>query len=114
MEEGFDVGLEMSGNPAAFRDMLRTMHHGGKIALLGIPPGDTAIDWNQVIFKGLIIKGVYGREMFETWYKMASMLQSGLDVTPVITHHFGIGEFQQGFDVMNSGQSGKVILDWQT
>jgi len=114
MEEGFDVGLEMSGNPSAFRDMLRTMHHGGKIALLGIPPGDTAIDWNQVIFKGLVIKGVYGREMFETWYKMSSMLQSGLDVTPVITHHFGISEFQQGFDIMNSGQSGKVILDWQT
>ena len=113
MEEGFDVGLEMSGNATAFRDMLRTMHHGGKVALLGIPPDDTAIDWNQVIFKGLIIKGVYGREMFETWYKMSSMLQSGLDVTPVITHHFGIEDYQQGFDIMNSGQSGKVILDWQ-
>ena len=113
MEEGFDVGLEMSGNPGALRDMLRTMHHGGKVALLGIPPGDTAVDWTQVIFKGLTIKGVYGREMFETWYKMASMLQSGLDVSPVITHHFGIEEFQQGFDIMNSGQSGKVILDWR-
>ncbi len=113
MEEGFDVGLEMSGNASAFRDMLRTMHHGGKVALLGIPPDDTAIDWNQVIFKGLFIKGVYGREMFETWYKMASMLQSGLDVTPVITHHFGIEDYQQGFDIMNSGQSGKVILDWR-
>jgi len=113
MEEGFDVGLEMSGNATAFRDMLRTMHHGGKVALLGIPPDDTAIDWNQVIFKGLFIKGVYGREMFETWYKMSSMLQSGLDVTPVITHHFGIEDYQQGFDIMNSGQSGKVILDWQ-
>ncbi len=112
MTEGFDVGLEMSGNATAFRDMLRTMHHGGKIALLGIPPGDTAIDWNQVIFKGLVIKGVYGREMFETWYKMASMLQSGLDVSPVITHHYAIQDFQQGFDVMNSGKSGKVILDW--
>jgi len=114
MEEGFDVGLEMSGNAVALRDMLRTMHHGGKVALLGIPPGDTAVDWNQVIFKGLTIKGVYGREMFETWYKMASMLQSGLDVSPVITHHFGVEEFQQGFDIMNSGQSGKVILDWQS
>ncbi len=112
MTEGFDVGLEMSGNPQAFRDMLRTMHHGGKVALLGIPPGDTSIDWNQVIFKGLVIKGIYGREMFETWYKMASMLQSGLDVTPIITHHFPLAEFQQGFDVMNSGRSGKVILDW--
>jgi threonine 3-dehydrogenase len=114
MTEGFDVGLEMSGNPDAFRDMLRTMHHGGKVALLGIPPGDTAIDWNQVIFKGLVIKGIYGREMFETWYKMASMLQSGLDITPVITHHFPIDDFQNGFDVMNSGKSGKVILDWQS
>ncbi len=88
MHEGFDVGLEMSGNPQAFRDMLRTMHHGGSVAMLGIPPGEMAIDWNQVIFKGLTIKGIYGREMFETWYKMASMLQSGLDVTPVITHRF--------------------------
>ncbi len=114
MTEGFDVGLEMSGNADAFRDMLRTMHHGGKVALLGIPPGDIAIDWNQVIFKGLVIKGIYGREMFETWYKMASMLQSGLDITPVITHHFPIAEFQSGFDVMNSGKSGKVILDWQS
>jgi threonine 3-dehydrogenase len=113
MTEGFDVGLEMSGNPDAFRDLIRTMHHGGKVALLGIPPGDTAIDWNEVIFKGLIIKGIYGREMFETWYKMASMLQSGLDVTPVITHHFPIEAFQAGFDIMNSGSSGKVILDWK-
>ncbi len=113
MTEGFDVGLEMSGNPDAFRDMLRTMHHGGKIALLGIPPGDTAIDWNQVIFKGLVIKGIYGREMFETWYKMASMLQSGLDVTPVITHHLPVADFRRGFEIMNSGRSGKVILDWK-
>ena len=112
MTEGFDVGLEMSGVATAFRDMLRTMHHGGRIGLLGIPPGDTAIDWNQVIFKGLVIKGIYGREMFETWYKMASMIQSGLDVTPVITHHFGVDEFQKGFETMRSGQSGKVILDW--
>jgi threonine 3-dehydrogenase len=112
MEEGFDVGLEMSGNPGAFRDMLRTMHHGGSVALLGIPPNDVAIDWNEVIFKGLVIKGIYGREMFETWYKMASMLQSGLDVGPVITHRFGIGEYGRAFEIMNSGRSGKVILDW--
>jgi len=112
MQEGFDVGLEMSGNPGAFRDLLRTMHHGGRVALLGIPPADTAIDWNQVIFKGLVIKGVYGREMFETWYKMSSMLQSGLDISPVITHHFGIGDYLAGFETMGSGRSGKVILDW--
>jgi threonine 3-dehydrogenase len=112
MQEGFDVGLEMSGNPGAFRDMLRTMHHGGRVALLGIPPADAAIDWNQVIFKGLVIKGVYGREMFETWYKMASMLQSGLDISPVITHHFGIEDYLAGFETMGSGRSGKVILDW--
>ena len=112
MTEGFDVGMEMSGNPAAFRDLLRTMHHGGKVALLGIPPGEMAIDWNEIIFKGLIIKGIYGREMFETWYKMASMLQSGLDIEPVITHHFGIDDFQPAFELMESGQSGKVILHW--
>jgi threonine 3-dehydrogenase len=88
------------------------MHHGGKVALLGIPPDDTAIDWNHVIFKGLILKGIYGREMFETWYKMSSMLQSGLNIEPVITHHFGIDEFQPAFDLMASGQSGKVILHW--
>jgi threonine 3-dehydrogenase len=105
---------EMSGNPGAFRDMLRTMHHGGSVALLGIPPGDTAIDWNQVIFKGLNMRGIYGREMFETWYKMAALLQAGLDITPVITHHFPIQEFQRGFETMGSGQSGKVILDWST
>jgi threonine 3-dehydrogenase len=112
MVEGFDVGLEMSGNPKAFRDLLRTMHHGGNVALLGIPPDDTAIDWNEVIFKGLMIKGVYGREMFETWYKMTAMLQSGLDISPIITHRFPIADFREGFEVMRSGQSGKVILDW--
>ncbi len=112
MTEGFDVGLEMSGNPMALRDLLRTMHHGGKVALLGLPPEETAVDWQQIIFKGLEIKGIYGREMFETWYKMTSMLQSGLDLSPVITHHFPLSEFQQGFDIMRSGQSGKVILDW--
>jgi threonine 3-dehydrogenase len=112
MQEGFDVGLEMSGNPSAFRDLLRTMHHGGSVALLGIPPENTAIDWNEVIFKGLMIKGVYGREMFETWYKMAAMLQSGLDVKPIITHRFPISEYRDAFEIMKSGQSGKVILDW--
>ena len=112
MEEGFDVGMEMSGNPQAFRDMLRTMHHGGKVAMLGIPPGDMAIDWNDVIFKGLVIKGIYGREMFETWYKMSSMLQSGLNMDPIITHHFDIEEFQPAFELMESGQTGKVILHW--
>ena len=112
MIEGFDVGLEMSGAAGAFRSMLEVMNHGGKAALLGIPPSDTAIDWNQVIFKGLFIKGIYGREMFETWYKMAALLQSGLDISPIITHRFPIDEFQQGFDIMRSGQSGKVILDW--
>jgi threonine 3-dehydrogenase len=112
MEEGFDVGMEMSGNPKAFQDMLRTMHHGGKIALLGIPPEEMSIDWNQVIFKGMIIKGIYGREMFETWYKMSSMLQSGLNIDPIITHHFDIDDFQPAFELMESGQSGKVILNW--
>lgn len=112
MTEGFDVGLEMSGVPAAFRDMLSKMNNGGKIAMLGIPPSDVAIDWNQVIFKGLTIKGIYGREMFETWYKMATLIQGGLNLSPIITHQFNIDEFQQGFDTMGSGQSGKVILNW--
>jgi threonine 3-dehydrogenase len=113
MQEGFDVGLEMSGNAAALREMLRTMHHGGSVAILGIPPAETAIDWNQVIFKGLTLKGIYGREMFETWYKMSSLIQSGLDVTPVITHHFGVRDYLEGFEIMASGRSGKVILDWK-
>ncbi len=112
MVEGFDVGLEMSGNPQAFNGLLEVMNHGGKVALLGIPPGGTAIDWNQVIFKGLFLKGVYGREMFETWYKMTAMLQSGLDLSPIFTHQFPVNDFQQGFDIMRSGQSGKVILGW--
>jgi len=112
MEEGFDIGMEMSGVPAAFRDMLSTMHHGGSVALLGIMPKDTGIDWDQVIFKGLVMKGVYGREMFETWYKMSSMLQSGLDISPIITHRFAIDDYRAGFETMASGQSGKVILDW--
>jgi len=112
MTEGFDVGLEMSGVPKAFADMLLHMNHGGKIALLGIPPANMAIDWNQVIFKGLEIKGIYGREMFETWYKMVAMLQSGLDLSPIITHHYAVEQFEKAFATMQSGQSGKVILDW--
>src|SRR3984893_8408934 len=114
MQEGFDVGLEMSGNATALREMLRTMHHGGLIGILGIPPEDTAIDWNQVIFKGLTLKGIYGREMFETWYKMSSLLQSGLKLEPLITHHFRVQEYLKGFETMGSGKSGKVILDWST
>ncbi|MCO4322236.1 L-threonine 3-dehydrogenase [Aliidiomarina quisquiliarum] len=112
MKEGFDVGMEMSGVPVAFNQMLDTMNHGGKIAMLGIPPENMAVDWNQVIFKGLVIKGVYGREMFETWYKMSSLIQSGLDLSPMITHHFPVDQFEIGFQTMLSGQSGKVILDW--
>jgi threonine 3-dehydrogenase len=112
MQEGFDVGMEMSGAGPAFRQLIGAMANGGKLALLGIPPSDTAIDWNEVIFKGLFLKGVYGREMFETWYKMLAMLESGLDVGPVLTHQYGADDFQQGFDVMRSGQSGKVVLDW--
>lgn len=113
MVEGFDVGLEMSGVPSAFDDMLDNLNNGGKLALLGIPSQDIAIDWNKVIFKGLFIKGIYGREMYETWYKMATMLQSGLNINKVITHRFPIDEFQKGFDAMNSGECGKVILDWE-
>ncbi len=112
MSEGFDIGLEMSGVPSAFSTMLESMNHGGKIALLGIPPAEMAIDWNLVIFKGLVIKGIYGREMFETWYKMASLLQSGLDLSAIITHRLPLAEFETGFAAMNSGQCGKVILDW--
>ncbi|GIW89449.1 MAG: L-threonine 3-dehydrogenase [Isosphaeraceae bacterium] len=113
MKEGFDVGLEMSGSPAAFRDMLANMCHGGKIAMLGIPAGGSmAIDWNTVIFNMLTIQGIYGREMYETWYKMTVMLQSGLNIEPVITHRFPYHEFQKGFDVMLSGDCGKVVLTW--
>ncbi len=104
----------MSGNPTAFRDLLESMSHGGKVALLGIPPKNTLIDWNQVIFKSLELKGIYGREMFETWYKMIAMLQSGLDLTPVITHHFPVEDYATGFETMLSGRSGKVILDWNS
>ena len=112
MVEGFDVGLEMSGVPAAFRDMLDVMNHGGKVAMLGIPPGHTAIDWTHVIFKGLTLKGIYGREMFETWYKMIALIQGGLDLTPMITHRFDVKDYLEGFRTMGSGKSGKVVLSW--
>jgi len=112
MREGFDVGLEMSGSPEALRDMLANMCHGGKIALLGILPPETVVDWDLVVFNGLTIKGIYGREMYETWYKMTVMIQSGLDITPVITHRCHFSDYEAAFDVMRSGQSGKVILNW--
>ena len=113
MQEGFDVGLEMSGNSAAFWEMLTNMSHGAKIAMLGIPPSEMAIDWNQVIFSMLTIKGIYGREMYETWYKMSIMLESGLDISPVITHQFSWRDYEKGFEIMRSGHCGKVILDWR-
>lgn len=112
MREGFDVGLEMSGNAHAFRDMIQNMTHGGKISVLGIPEKTMAIDWNTVVFNMLTIKGIYGREMYDTWYKMAVMLQSGLDLRPIITHRYDAEDFQQGFDVMLSGECGKVVLNW--
>jgi threonine 3-dehydrogenase len=114
MTEGFDVGLEMSGNPRAFRDMLANMCHGGKVAMLGIPNQEIAIDWHRVIFNMLTLKGIYGREMYETWYKMTVMLESGLDIRPVITHRFAWQEYEKGFSVMKTGNCGKVILDWRT
>jgi threonine 3-dehydrogenase len=112
MTEGFDVGLEMSGNPQAFRDMIAAMSHGGKIAMLGIPSTEIAIDWNKIIFNQLTLRGIYGREMYETWYKMTVMLESGLDISGVVTHRFDWRDFEEGFAAMNSGNSGKVILDW--
>ncbi len=112
MQEGFDIGLEMSGNPSALHDMINNTSHGGKIAMLGIPAKEMPIDWRKVIFNMLTIKGIYGREMYETWYKMTVMLESGLDITPVITHRFTYRDFEQGFEAMRSGNSGKVILDW--
>jgi threonine 3-dehydrogenase len=112
MCEGFDVGLEMSGNPQAFRDMLGAMSHGAKVAMLGIPSTDVAINWNQVIFNQLTLRGIYGREMYETWYKMTVMLESGLDISGVITHRLNWKDFEDGFAAMSSGNSGKVILDW--
>ncbi|HEX9931219.1 MAG TPA: L-threonine 3-dehydrogenase [Allosphingosinicella sp.] len=112
MKEGFDVGLEMSGNPSAFRDMLDNMAHGGKVSMLGIPEGEMAIDWNKVIFNMLTIKGIYGREMFETWYKMSVMVESGLDLSPIITHRLPYQDFEQGFEAMLQGGTGKVVLRW--
>jgi len=112
MTEGFDIGLEMSGHPGAFRSLLDTMAHGGRVALLGIFGEEAAIDWGQVIFKGLRLKGIYGREMYETWYKMTAMIQSGLDISPIITHRFPVADYRMGFEAMGSGRSGKVILDW--
>ena len=112
MTEGVDVGLEMSGNSQALRDMLANMSHGGKIAILGIPAKEMLMDWRQVIFNMLTVKGIYGREMYETWYKMSVLLDSGVDISPVITHHFAYSEFEQGFAAMISGQTGKVVLDW--
>ena len=112
MREGFDVGLEMSGNPRALNDMLKAMIHGGKVALLGIPPGPAPVDWTQVIFKGLTLKGIYGREMFETWYKMIALIQEGLDLSPILTHHFPVDHYAEGFEIMCSGRSGKIVLDW--
>jgi len=114
LTEGFDVGLEMSGSPAAFRDMLANMCHGGKVAMLGIPTEEMAIDWNTVIFNMLTLKGIYGREMYETWYKMSVMIDSGLDISPVITHRLPYTEFQQGFDAMLSGEASKVVLNWES
>jgi threonine 3-dehydrogenase len=112
MQEGFDVGLEMSGNASAFRDMITNMSHGGKIAMLGIPAKEMTMEWKTVIFNMLTIKGIYGREMYETWYQMTVMLESGLDITPVITHRYRFDEYEKGFDAMRAGGSGKVILDW--
>jgi threonine 3-dehydrogenase len=112
MKEGFDVGLEMSGNPRALNDMIDNMAHGGRIALLGIMPTAAAVDWNKVVFNMLTIRGIYGREMYDTWYKMTAMIQSGLDISPVITHRMAFTDFQRGFDLMRSGKSGKIILNW--
>lgn len=112
MREGFDVGFDMAGNGTAFNEMVAVMNHGGKIALLGFLPKETTIDWNQVIMKGLTLKGIYGREMFDTWYKMVTMLQSGVDLEPVVTHEFAIDDFEIGFETMRSGQSAKVVLNW--
>ena len=112
MTEGFDVGLEMSGHEDAFNQMLVSMNHGGKIAVLGIPPGNVTLDLNAVIFKGLTVRGIYGRRIFETWYKMAAMLQSGLDVSPVVTHHFPVADYERAFGVVAGGECGKVVIDW--
>ena len=113
MLEGFDIGMEMSGNPSAQNQLFQYMNYGGRVAMLGIPAGESQVNWNDIIFKGLSLKGIYGREMFETWYKMASMIRSGLDITRIITHRLPIDEFEKGFDIMASGQSGKVLLYWE-
>lgn len=114
MQEGFDIGLEMSGNPAAFRDLLNNLSHGAKVAILGIPsPSELSIDWSKVIFNQLTLRGIYGREMYETWYKMTVMLESGLDISPVITHRYNWREYELGFEAMRLGNSGKVVLDWR-
>ncbi len=113
MKEGFDIGMEMSGSASAFRDMLHNMAHGGRIAILGIPSEEINIDWREVIFNMLTIKGIYGRQMYETWYKMTVLLQSGLDIRPVITHRFSCLDFEEAFRVMRSGNSGKIILNWE-
>ena len=112
MTSGFDIGLEMSGNPNAFKSMLENIYHGGRIALLGLLPESTQINWDDIIFKGLHVKGIYGREMYETWYKMTQMLRSGLDISPVLTHELSVDDFQDGFDIMESGNCGKVVLEW--
>jgi threonine 3-dehydrogenase len=112
MKQGFDVGMEMSGNQRALDQMVEAMVMGGRIAMLGIPPGKSPVDWSRIVFKAITIKGVYGREIFETWYKMIAMLENGLDVRRVITHRFKVDQFEAGFEAMRSGQSGKVVLDW--
>jgi threonine 3-dehydrogenase len=112
MVNGFDIGLEVSGNPSAFKDMLAHMYHGGNVALLGLLPKSTQINWDEIIFKGIHVKGIYGREMYETWYKMTQMIRGGLDISGVLTHQFNIDDFQKAFEVMESGQCGKVVLNW--
>jgi threonine 3-dehydrogenase len=112
MKEGFDVALEMSGNPKAFDDILPNMFHGGKIGLLGIMPGSAAIDWNTIVFDQLTIKGIYGREFYETWYKLTALIKSGVDIRPLITHHFPYKQFKEAIELMKSGNSGKIVLDW--
>ena len=113
MTEGFDIGLEMSGNPAALREMIDNMAHGGRISLLGIMPGESAIDWNKVVFNMLTLRGIYGREIYETWYKMTALIQNGLDISPVISHRFACTDYAEAFDLMISGKSGKIILNWE-
>jgi len=112
MKEGFDVGLEMSGSPRALNDMINVMFHGGNIALLGILPSSAAVDWEKIVFNGITLRGIYGRKMFETWYKMTAMVQSGLDISKIITHRFSYKDYKEAFELMKSGKTGKVILNW--